>query len=98
MTTQSIDPRERLVQTGNELLDVVFKLAIHERTHAELILAAKSGSDIQITASIAGLSGDALANAVIGLLELEHKRGELVGRYVLLRETIEQLEAPRSDL
>lgn len=96
--TTATDPRERLIHTGNELLDIVYKLTIHERTNAELFAAAKSGSDDRIKAAVAGLSGRTLADAVIGFLELEHKRSDLVARYVLLRETIEQLEQPRDDM
>lgn len=95
MTTT--DPRERLVQTGNELLSVIYREEIHHRENRALLDASRSGDTAAIHSAMSGIKSDRLAEIVIEMLKLQTDRQELIARYVLLRETIEQLTPAKGE-
>lgn len=92
------DPREKLLQTGNELLDVIYWLATKADDAGALVKRLNASS-----ATAGGDPADAtVVEESIGLamegFRMVARRNELAAQYTLLRSTIEAMEAGRVDL
>ena len=92
------DPRERLVQTGNSLLDVIYQEAALAEYRKKVIAMTKmADGDAKAEAAKALLDGDG-TESFIKSLELEGQRRDLTNEYVTIRQTIEALiGAPAGD-
>ena len=92
------DPRERLVQVGNALLDTIYQEEALDEYRDRLIAAASMPEgDERLEEAKALLTGDGLEKSV-NPLTIQSKRRELTREYVTIRQTIEALiGAPAGD-
>jgi hypothetical protein len=99
MSSTITDPRERMVKTGNDLLDTIYQLAEYDDFQARVNAISKMDKDDPATveASKALLDGDDGISTVIKLLELQGRRSTLLREYVTIRQTIEAMLATRAD-
>lgn len=89
-TTNSIDPRERLVRTGNDLLDILYALDGTEQIVKPMLDAKDDDAKIKELMDAPGA-----AEAIISAIGNGFKRDALLREYVTLRQTIEALTTER---
>jgi hypothetical protein len=87
----AIDPRERLVETGNKLLDTIYKLKQWEEKWPELAAAVAAGVTPDNAGELMLRNMDGIMESLA--LSADHKR--LHDEYYTLRSTIEALDKPR---
>jgi hypothetical protein len=98
MPRTATDPRERMVQTGNELLNVLYRIAEHDEFQRRISAVNKMDkSDPAVSAAAKELlDGPGGMDTLFKLLELHGRRDSLLREYVTIRQTIEAL-LPQQD-
>jgi hypothetical protein len=97
--SRGTDPREKLVTTGSHLLDTIYTMRLWEQRYPELFQLMEStkaghepdGVDISRVMS-ENIEG------ILQSLTLSSEYTRLLNEYITLRQTIEALDSPRSDM
>lgn len=89
------DPREQLVQTGAQLLDILYAEHQWEQRFPDIaaaLRARKQGDDPDVTAIT---NSPDFIDAFLSSMNIASERHRLIQEYFLLRSTIEALDQPR---
>ena len=92
------DPREALIQKGNELLDIMYEVSQLERKHEDIIKAVKNSDGMSRDEKASLIFDKDFISVITERLELHSRYEKTLAAYSLLRSTIEALDVPRPTL
>jgi hypothetical protein len=97
MPRTTTDPRERMVQTGNDLLNTLYRIAEYDELQRKASAVNRMDKSDPATGAAAAALIDAHGvETLLELLDLQGRRDSLLREYVTIRQTIEAL-LPQQD-